>query len=261
MFLGTGGGRHVMASQQRYTGGILIKINGQQLHLDPGPGALVRALEYGLNPMDTSAFLVSHMHIDHCNDINLLINAVTQGGMEKKGTLIASESLIPGQSMLHGRFAGWLEKRKHMMAGQTTRLGDVSIEALPTKHTDELGIGFKITTNKVVLSYTSDTDYRARIADTYAGSDVLILNCQQPELEPLGHHLSSGKVVEILERVKPKLAILTHFGEGMLNANPLYEAREIQRRTGIQTVAAHDGMILHPQSYSAASAQSRIGSF
>ena len=35
----------------------------------------------------------------------------------------------------------------------------------------------------------------------------------------------------------------------MLKADPLNEAREIQRVTGVQTIAAKDGLLISPESY------------
>mgnify|MGYP001952604292 CR=1 FL=1 len=43
---------------------------------------------------------------------------------------------------------------------------------------------------------------------------------------------------------------ITHFGQKMLEQNPIYQAREIQRITGIQTIAARDGMTINPNTYS-----------
>ncbi|MBC8444422.1 hypothetical protein H8D83_02435 [Candidatus Woesearchaeota archaeon] len=62
--------------------------------------------------------------------------------------------------------------------------------------------------------------------------------------------LSSDDAVKIINKVKPKVVIITHFGIKMLKADPLYEAREIQKQTGIQIIAAKDGMVINPISYS-----------
>ena len=261
IFLGTGGGRNVMVSQLRYTGGIIMRIHGQQFHLDPGPGALIRALQFGINPMDTTAFLVSHSHLDHCNDINVMINLLTDEGREKKGVLVASSSITHKSSPICEPYLDWLEKVVTMKPLQSMRIGGVSIKALATKHNDKHAIGFRITTDKLTLTYTSDTDYSPKVVKSYEGSDIMMLNCLRPDLKGVEYHLSSDKVVKILGQIKPKLAILTHFGKTMLEATPIYESREIQRKTGVQTIAAHDGLILSPESYAVSSDQKRLGSF
>ncbi|MEK6949061.1 MAG: hypothetical protein AABX34_02490, partial [Nanoarchaeota archaeon] len=49
---------------------------------------------------------------------------------------------------------------------------------------------------------------------------------------------------------KPRLAIITHFGINFVKADPLYTVREIQKETNVQVIAATDGMIVNPLSYS-----------
>ena len=46
------------------------------------------------------------------------------------------------------------------------------------------------------------------------------------------------------------MAVITHFGFKMLKEDPLYQAREIQKRSGVQTIEAKDGLSITPQSYS-----------
>ncbi|MCJ7430619.1 hypothetical protein MUO83_05330 [Candidatus Bathyarchaeota archaeon] len=50
IFLGTGGGRFVTMTQRRRTAGIRIMGEDLNLHLDPGPGALVHSINEGLDP-------------------------------------------------------------------------------------------------------------------------------------------------------------------------------------------------------------------
>ncbi|MDP7476371.1 MAG: hypothetical protein QF655_01925, partial [Candidatus Woesearchaeota archaeon] len=49
IFLGTGGDSYVVGKQLRASGGIILQINDDQYHIDPGPGALVMAKETGIN--------------------------------------------------------------------------------------------------------------------------------------------------------------------------------------------------------------------
>ena len=44
--MGTAGGKTAVNKQLRASGGIILRIEGIQFHLDPGPGALVKANEY-----------------------------------------------------------------------------------------------------------------------------------------------------------------------------------------------------------------------
>ncbi len=53
-----------------------------EMHLDPGPGALVRATSAvpPCDPVKLDALLLSHKHLDHAGDINVMIEAMTTGG-------------------------------------------------------------------------------------------------------------------------------------------------------------------------------------
>ena len=55
IFLGAGGGRWETISQNKGTGGFRIHTEKTKLHIDPGPGALVRMSECNISPWDTIA--------------------------------------------------------------------------------------------------------------------------------------------------------------------------------------------------------------
>ena len=74
IFLGTAGSSAVVGKQLRASGGIILQVEELQFHLDPGPGALAKAKEFGVNLHHNTAILVSHNHINHCNDVNVVIN-------------------------------------------------------------------------------------------------------------------------------------------------------------------------------------------
>ncbi|GAI92895.1 unnamed protein product, partial [marine sediment metagenome] len=46
---------------------------------------------------------------------------------------------------------------------------------------------------------------------------------------------------EIISGIKPKVAIITHFGMTMLRAGPWNIARQLKEKTGITVLAAEDG--------------------
>ena len=66
---------------------------------------------------------------------------------------------------------------------------------------------------------------------------------------------------EIIKAVRPQLVILTGFGIKMMQSDPLYEAREIQKSTGVQIIAAKDGMSINPISFAATVRQKNLKSF
>lgn len=265
IFLGTGGDSIVVGKQLRASGGFILKVRETQFHIDPGPGALVRALENGINLRANTAVLASHNHLNHAADLNAVIDAMTYGGLDKTGILVGNKTVIEGlpsvKSYLTDFHKNLMEKIMILNNGKRIAIEDVEIEALPANHSDPDTVGFKFYTPEFTLSYSSDTTYSRDLVNKYKGSDILLLNVVGPQGEKMKNHLNSDDAVKIIDKVNPKLAVITHFGIKMIKANPLYEGRYIQSETGIQVLAAKDGMRISPVSYSAKSSQKRLGSF
>lgn len=255
IFLGTAGGRFSVNKQLRASGGIILRVNGIQFHIDPGPGSLVKAKEFGINLRMNNVLLASHAHLDHCNDVNAVIDAMTHSGIDKTGILIGSKSVIYGDDKERPYLTKFhrkaIDKYVALEVGNDVNFGNIELRTLKTKHRDETTVGFKFFTDNFTVGYSSDTAFFAELIDELAGSDILVLNNLKPFGAKSDDHLSSDDSVKIIGEVRPKLAILQHFGQKMLEQNPIYQAREIQRKTNVQTVAARDGMSIDPISYSA----------
>ena len=254
IFLGTGGGKYVPAKQIRSTGGFILQYGETQLHIDPGPGALVKAKEFDVNPRNTIAILCSHAHLNHCNDVNAVISAMTYSGEDKHGVLISSESVINGcediPPYLTPFHASCLEKIITLELGQKIAINEIEIQATKCRHKDKTAIGFKIRTPHFTIGYTSDTDYLQQLEKEFSKSDILILNVLDPFHYKTRGNLNSEEAIKVINKVRPKLAIIQHFDIKMLNVNPLYEARDIKKQTKIEVIAARDGLIINPMLYS-----------
>lgn len=267
VFLGTGGDSFTVGRQSYGSGGILIFNDDVKLHIDPGPGTLNKLKECGLSPRDTTAIICTHKHIGHCNDLNAYIDAMTHNGLDKKGVVLASDSVINGTETEHAYLTEFhkscVERVITIKPETRVAVEDFEIKAAKTIHSDESCVGLIIQTPDATIGYSSDTQYNNDIAKQYEGCDMLILNV----LYPFGtgkedkNGLSSDDVIKFIQKVKPKLAIMTHFGIKILKADVINEAREIHRQTGIQTIAAKDGMMIAPSNYSAKSEQMRLKGF
>lgn len=96
-FLGSGGGRFSAISQRRMTGEFRIdNLAGKNYHVDPGPRALIRTYQFGLDPRNINGVFVSHAHTDHYNDAEILIEAITKGMTKRTGTIVGSPSVLGG---------------------------------------------------------------------------------------------------------------------------------------------------------------------
>ncbi len=265
LFLGTGGDHHVVGKQLRASGGIVLQADGYQFLIDPGPGCLGMMARHSINPREITALLVSHAHMNHCNDANAALSAMTLMGHDRKGVLICAPTLIKGtkriQPVIPPYYQQFAERIIMPEPGKRIGVENIEIQALKTRHSDPTGIGFKFFTPEFVLSYLSDTAYAAELVKQYEKSDILILNVVHPFGAKTKINLNSYHAVEIINKVKPQLAIITHFGKKLLEADPVLEAREIAKQTSTQIVAATDGMVILPRSYAASLRQKTLNLF
>lgn len=264
VFLGTGQGPDVVGKQIRGSGGIVIQTTEHQLHIDPGPGALVAARLNNINPRATTAILVSHPHLNHCNDINALIHAMTLAGLDKKGVLISNNLLVNGDILMRPYLTDFhkncLEKYMVLKADQKAAIDDIEIKATPTEHSID-NLSFKINTPDFSLSYISDTGFKPELFKEHHGSEILVMNVVYPFDEKAKYNLNSDDAVKIINKLKPKLAIITHFSAKMLEADILLEARKINKETSTQVVAAKDGMAINPLTYSSKKKQMLLSGY
>jgi len=262
IFLGTGGDSYVVGKQLRASGGIILQVNEDQYHIDPGPGSLVMAKEAGINLRANTALFVSNNSINNCNDINAVIDAMTYHGFDKKGVLVANNTIINGsenqQPLLQKYYRDCLERFIVLEAGKKVGINDVEVEAIRAKHSDPNAIGFRFITPDYTLTYTGNTMYSVEALAQYENSNVLILNVPCLKKEEDKYNLCKEDAIKIIKKVNPRLAIITHFGINFLKANPLYEIRDIQKQTSCQIIAATDGMVINPVSYAVEQGQKTL---
>lgn len=246
-FLGTGGGRFATMYQARATGGIYIE-DGRNIHLDPGPGALVRMRSVGLDPMRTHAIVISHCHPDHYLDAEILVEAMTEGGTRRQGTLVGSRSVIEGDGEFGPAISNYhLSKPKTikvMTPSSKATVKPIEITATPSAHSDTSSVGFRIQTSAGLVSYVSDTQLVESVIRAHRRCRLMIACVTRPLGQRIPHHLSTEDAGYLIEKTKPEMAVITHFGMRVVQENPETQAKWIEDRSGVRTVAARDFMMI-----------------
>ncbi|MBV8689304.1 MAG: MBL fold metallo-hydrolase [Candidatus Eremiobacteraeota bacterium] len=246
LFLGTGGARFVVARQLRASGGMWMRFGQTQIHVDPGPGALVRALSMvpPCVPAQLSALILSHKHLDHSNDINIMIEAMTHGGFHKRGMLLAPADALEGEHVVFPYALRFVEKVERLKpSAGPYRIGQVELRtSLKHVHAVET-YGLHFTYNGSTISYMPCGRFFDGLIEDYAlhEPDVLIVNVLRYRDRMDVDHLTFDDVVRILEGVRPKVAVLSHFGTKMLERNPDQLAEELEHSSGRRVIAARDG--------------------
>ena len=244
IFLGTGGARFVVFKQIRASGGMWMELDGTRLLVDPGPGSLVRmrTRKKKLDPRHLDAIILSHAHLDHSADLNVVIEAMTEGGFKKKGQVLLPRQAMEEPGLVLDYLKGFVCDIQMMEEGRAYQVGNIEVET-PIRHIHALetyGVNFRL--KDLTLSYISDSRYFEKLTDAYNG-DVLILNVVRTKPSNLDH-LCLDDARAIISKVKPRLAVLTHFGMTVIKAKPWVVAEEMSKETGFKVIAARDGMTL-----------------
>jgi phosphoribosyl 1,2-cyclic phosphodiesterase len=244
-FLGTAGARFVVMRQLRRSGGIWFHLDDTNLLVDPGPGSLMRCLSSRppLNPRELDGMVLTHRHLDHANDVNIIIESMTNGGFEPKGVVLAPKDALDSDPVILKYLRGYVEQIKELHLGTTYAIGSVSLSAAVAHQHGVETYGLNIKAGRHLISYISDTKYYSGLEKNYPG-DVLIINVVLLKSSSKIQHMSLNDAERIIAANRPKVAVLTHFGMTMLRAKPWELADKLSNKLGISVIAASDGMEL-----------------
>lgn len=261
-FLGTAGARFAVARQILASGGLWFACDRTNLLIDPGPGSLVRCTSSRprLDPANLDGIVLTHKHLDHSVDVNVMIEAMTDGGFARRGVLLAPRDALEDDPVVLRYVRGALERIELLEVGRQTRIGGVTVQAAARHVHPVETYGLRLTAGASTVGLVADTLYFDGLPDHYVGCDVLIVNVVRLDANRPGRpgtcftgpspaempmqHLCMDDAARIIAAVKPRVAVLTHFGMSVIKARPWEIAREMSQRLGVNVLAARDGMQL-----------------
>ncbi len=244
-FLGTGGGRVVVFRQIRQSGGMWLNIDGVNLLIDPGPGSLVRIFENGFDTRDIDVIVVSHRHLDHCADLNSVVESASESKKNPKDILVCPSDVIEGDDPILLKYLREAVK-EYRYIKENVEISYKNIKIVGTvKHihqgAETYGIEFHSKDKKVVY-VPCGRFYEGMLEGYSENADLMIFNTTFPVEMDDYYHLSAQDVEVMLKKYKPKKAVITHFSIAMLKADPERIAARLSRKTGLPVIAAYDGM-------------------
>ena len=240
-FLGCAGGRRVTFKQHRGSGGFLIEGETAKIHVDPGPGAFIRAIQAGIDLEEIDSFIITHRHLDHCADINTLIEAKTMGGWNPGGEIIAPNDALNGEDPVICKYHRKHLNKIHVLKENfETSIKELNIKtALKHVHHGVETYGLIFKENSVNLGYVTDGRFEEEILEAYKNMDVLIVNTTFKNPRELDH-MCLKDAITIAQRLKPKLLILYHFGMEILRMGLAKAAEYVEENSKIKTIAAKE---------------------
>jgi len=240
-FLGTAGARIMVANQILASGGLWLNLSGTEILLDPGPGTIVQSAKRKLRANKLSAIILSHRHLDHSADTNIMVEAMTQGGFKRHGWLFAPADALGSEPVIFSYLKDYLEGVEVLQEGKSYSIGNISFTT-PVRHIHQVETyGMLFTTTEHTFSYIADSRYFEGLCHSYGG-ELLIINVVRLEANHPFDHLSVPDAEHIITELKPKVAILAHFGRTMWRAKPWEIAQRLSQDTGVKVIAARDGM-------------------
>jgi len=239
-FLGTAGARFTVTTQILASGGLWLNLSGTEILIDPGPGCIVQSTKRKLKADKLSAIILSHRHLDHSADVNIMVEAMTRGGFKRRGWLFAPADALETEPVIFSYLKSSLEGIEVLQEGKSYAIGNISF-ATPIRHihpVETYGMSFKA---EHAFSYIADSRYFDGLCHSYSG-ELLIINVVMLEHKLPIDHLAVTDAERIITELKPRVAILTHFGMSMWRAKPWEIAEKLSQQTGVRVIAARDGM-------------------
>lgn len=214
-----------------------------KVHVDPGPGALVRLIQCGIDPGAIDAILLTHRHLDHSGDVNTLVEARTMGGWTKGGILFAPLDALEGEDPVVFRYhREYLDHVEAIAPGWSASWNGFTFRAVwPHLHHGVETYGLLIERDGVKVGYVTDGRWEEGLGKIYQGMDLLIVSTTFRHPREMDH-LSVEEAVAILEEARPQLALITHFSMEMLREVTLEAAAFLKEKTGIEVLPARDFM-------------------
>ncbi len=199
-----------------------------------------------MDPEKLDGLILTHKHLDHSTDVNIMLEVMTGlGHGAKKGTLLAPRDCIEGDDPVVLKYVRKYPERIELIdEGKEIKVKDILIKPVSHRHGEAETYGVRLESGEGKLGFVVDTRFFPELPQRYAGCDLLVLNVVRLKPTPEIDHLSLPEAAEIIKGVQPRVAVLTHFGMTMLRANPRELALKLSEELGIEVIAATDGLTI-----------------
>jgi len=244
IFLGTGGGGSMVSLQTYSTAGFWVNLEGVDLYFDPGPSAVYKIRQAGLNPDNLKGIFISHKHLDHTGDLNALIEAVhyqfsNKGWNYKDYQVFCPPDVVPYIIENHQKMPGKIVKVRSEQSYRLEHLKIMTTKKLlekPCYHGNLEQYGYEVRGKQFSFAYVPETFYQSGLFKKLE-SDILVLNAMAPTND------YPEQLVKIVKEISPQLVILRHWIKRAADYGIKKYAHDLGKATGVKVIAVKDGEV------------------
>jgi len=232
---------------QRASPGLVIRVDGTTILVDPSSGSLHRAERYGTETRSIDYVFLSHFHPDHTGDIAPLLFALKNSEYfkDKKLTLIGPPGLKEFHRGLLDCYGNWIRLEPGRLQVQEIgndqlEIDSWSVRSMPVAHTDN-SLGYRFTDSRGgIFTYSGDTDYCSELVELARDADTALIEAAQPSTLKVVGHLTPLLAGKVARESGLRRLIITHLYPVCDDYDLLSEIRA----SGYEGPAdiAHDGM-------------------
>jgi phosphoribosyl 1,2-cyclic phosphodiesterase len=237
-FMGTAGARFMVAKQLAASGGLYLEDGDTRISLDPGPGAVVQYAKRKVDLAKLDAIVLSHRHLDHAGDVNVMVEGMTEGGFHRRGRLFCPGDALDEDPVVLNYLRRFPEEIVRLEPETSYSVKGLKFTTTPRHIHQAETYGFRFGDK---LGWVTDSKYYEGIAEQHK-AEVMVIHTVLMQCRAELPHLCLDDVERIIRDAKPKLAILTHFGMTVWRAHPWELAAGLTQKLGIEVKAARDGM-------------------
>ncbi len=237
----------------RAPSGYWLRVGGEHLLVDSGPGTLTRLTAAGCPLESISRVFYTHFHPDHTLDLPAILFALTNpsfAGSVPRLEIYGPPGLEALLQRMRSVYGAWLSAPRTEVVIKEIRPGGdpVDLPACRVRvekmlHTPE-SQGYRFETRDgPVVALSGDTDVCPGAVALGRGADLLVLECSFAEKDHAAGHLTPARAGRIARDAGAKSLLLTHFYP---SADAVDAAAECRREYSGPVTLATDGLRLRP---------------
>jgi ribonuclease BN (tRNA processing enzyme) len=196
--------------------GLIVKVGGQCLLLDIGPGTLGRLHLAHVDCGQIDHLLLTHLHPDHTLDLATLL-LVFNYAPNTERTAPFPITGCRGLQDFCGRMVNLypevapaaFELQLREVYREEFSIGKLRIKCAPTGHTPD-SVAYRLDDGRRSMVYSGDASPRGELARLAAGADLLISECSFPSAWETQDHLNADTLGEIAQQAGVKSLVIVH---------------------------------------------------